>query len=539
MSRPSLGTRVSEGARSGVVVGHPGRGNMVDVQFEDVPFVMRREASLLARNNPQEKDDPAKAQKHAVVQGIYESLVKKHLGRKNFRGRDGERIDIKALEKGTLSAEDVNALLSRAFAIATGVGRKQGDISRESLTRTGTRTSITSTGEALSALRGGANPKTVERKLKAAGVSQTAIDRVMRLHAARGPGESDQRLEDFEVTLTLRRAPTRSRRPKTVASEERAPARRKARNPRPPAASDFIRDAIRNVKAQQGNYLYLVRPAGSYVTGQTRDKTDVVGAEEIADFLKSLRWTEVTDQTRAMGAGFGKVRYFRAEVPRGLSAYEAILLWGELSPDERERVRVAKAFHQSRDPNAPTRYELISDIAPRKARVLHIAIGHPKDPFKEPTKRSSTVYTWFPGRITPVVQSDLSTFPVGVHPMATVKAAERVSNPRYHLRRNSTVSTAVAVAEETAVLGPRVVGALTRYGRASYEAVKAFLNSPFGSRVAATITSVAISVLGRKVVESGKLSKGEVRIVQDAIAAETGAMVPGNIITAAVATGAM
>ena len=354
MSRPSLGTRVSEGARSGVVVGHPGRGNMVDVQFDDVPFVMRREASLLARSNPQEKDDPAKAQKHAVVQGIYESLVKKHLGRKNFRGRDGERIDVKALEKGTLSAEDVDGMVSRAFAIATGVGRKQGDISRESLTRTGTRTSITSTGEALSALRGGANPKTVERKLKAAGVSQAAIDRVLRLHAARGPGESDQRLEDFEITLTLRRAPTRARRPKTVAaSEERAaPVRRKTRS---------------NPWENRGEWL---------------------------------------------------------------------------------------------------------------------------------------------------------------------------SNPHHHLRRNSTASTAVVVAGEAAALGPRTWAALARYGQASYAAAKTFLNSPFGSRVASTVVSVAISVLGRKVVESGKLSKAEVGIVQDALAAETGAVVPGNIVAAAVASGA-
>lgn len=354
MPRPSLGTRVSEGARSGVVVGHPGRGNMVDVQFDDVPFVMRREASLLARNNPRGKDDPAKAQKHAVVQGIYESLVKKRLGRKNFRGTDGERIDVKALEKGTISAEDVDAMVSRAFAIATGVGRKQGDISRESLTRTGTRTSITSTGEALSALRAGASPKTVERKLKAAGVSQTAIDRVMRLHAARGPGESDQRLEDFEVTLTLRRAPTRARRPKTVAaSEERAPARRKTR---------------------------------------------------------SNPWE-----------GYG----------------------------------------------------------------------------------------------------------------------EWLTNPRrYLLRRNSTASTAVVVAEEAAALGPRAWAVIARYGKASYDATKAFLNSPFGSRVAATVVSIAVSVLGRKVVEGGKLTKAEVALVQDAIAAETGAVVPGNVVTAAVASGA-
>ena len=352
MARPSLGTRVSEGARSGVVVGHPGHGNMVDVQFDDVPFVMRREASLLRRNNPVGKDDPAKAQKHAVVQGVYESLVKKHLARKNFRGRDGERIDVKALEKGTLGYEDIDGMVSRAFAIATSRGRKQGDIGRGSLATTGTRTSITTTGEALSALRAGAAPATVKRKLKAAGISQTAIDRVMRLHEARGPGESDQRLEDFEITLTLRRAPVRARRPKPVAaSEEVAAPRRKTRS---------------NPWENQGEWL--------------------------------------------------------SALPR--------------------------------------------------------------------------------------------------------------------LRRNSTASTAVVVAGEAATLGPRAWAGLARYGRASYDSVKGFLKSPFGKRLAATITTLAINVLGRKVVEGGKLTKSEVGLVQDALAAETGTVVPRNIVTAAVASGA-
>jgi hypothetical protein len=200
-------------------------------------------------------------------------------------------------------------------------------------------------------------------------------------------------------------------------------------NPRPPAASDFIRNAINNVKAKSGNFLYLVRPAGSFIAGQTRSKTDVAGAEEIAAFLKSLRWTEVTEETRKKGAGFGKVRYFQAKVPAGVNAYEAILLWGELTPEEKEQVSIAKAFHQSRDPNAPTRYELVSTLAPKKARLLHIAIGHMKDPFTEPKKRTATVYTWYPGRITPMVESDLSKFPRGVDPRATVKAAEVQSNP--------------------------------------------------------------------------------------------------------------
>lgn len=319
-----------------MVVGHPGRGEMVDVQFDDVPFVMRRSASLLRRRNPEGKDDPAKAQKHAVVQGIYESLVKKHLGQRSFRDEDGERIDIVALEEGVLDHEDIDTMVSRAFAIATAVGRKQGDIGRGSLATTGTRTQITTTGEALSALRAGASPTTVKRKLKAAGVSQTAIDRVMRLHEARGPGESDQRLEDFEVTLTLRRTPARKRRPAAV-----------------PAAK-----------------------------------------------------------------------------PR------------------------------------------------RKARSNPYEYGYP-----------------------------------------------------VRIRRNSAASTAVA-------LGPRALSALARYGQTSYTAVKAFFNSPFGSRVAASITTVAISVLGRKVVESGKLTKSEVGIVQDALLSDTGEAVPSNVIAAAVAAGA-
>jgi hypothetical protein len=106
------------------------------------------------------------------------------------------------------------------------------------------------------------------------------------------------------------------------------------------------------------------------------------------------------------------------------------------------------------------------------------------------------------------------------------------------LRRNSAASTAVVVAEEAATLGPRVFSALARYGQTSYAAVKAFFNSPFGSRVAASITTVAISVLGRKVVESGKLTKSEVGIVQDALLSETGEAVPSNVIAAAVAAGA-
>ena len=207
------------------------------------------------------------------------------------------------------------------------------------------------------------------------------------------------------------------------------PERMKA-NPRPPAASDFVRAAISNVKKVNKTFLHLVRPAGSYVEGQTRSKTDTAGAEDVAKFLKSLRWVEVTDAVRAKGAGYGQVRYYRAQVPPGVAAYESVLLWGELSPAERERVQVVQAFHQNAKPTDPVRYELVSDIPARRVKEIHIMVGDPNNPMKAPTRRSAFAFTWYPGRITPFVNSDLSNFPNNIHPMATVKAAEGIMAKR-------------------------------------------------------------------------------------------------------------
>lgn len=100
-----------------MVVGHPGRGNMVDVKFTDVSFVERRDAGRLTpvRANPTNH-------KRATVEAIYERLVLEHLGKKAFRNAKGERSDVLALNKGTLTREEVNDLVGRAFAIATSRG---------------------------------------------------------------------------------------------------------------------------------------------------------------------------------------------------------------------------------------------------------------------------------------------------------------------------------------------------------------------------------------------------------------------------------
>ena len=214
MARPAVGTTVREGARAGVVVGHPGRGSMVDVQFTDVDFVERREASRLAPS-----EDWEGVQKRTVVQAIYESLLLKRLGVRDFRDAKGVRADVKALRAGELEREDIDDLLSRAFAIATRKGQKQGDIVAGGA-------GATAAGRALSALRIGADPKLVKRQMKAAGMADAAVERVLRLSKGRVPSDTQERLDDYEETLALRRKPV-SRRAPAAGAKKRPPVRRK------------------------------------------------------------------------------------------------------------------------------------------------------------------------------------------------------------------------------------------------------------------------------------------------------------------------
>lgn len=119
-----VGASVAEGKRQGVVVAHRPQG-MVDVRFKGGFGIERRKASNLrvVRSNPAPKSkaepyDPAKEQYYAVVQGVYESLVTDFLGVRNFRWR-GERADERGLADGRLTRDDIDAMVSRAFAIAT------------------------------------------------------------------------------------------------------------------------------------------------------------------------------------------------------------------------------------------------------------------------------------------------------------------------------------------------------------------------------------------------------------------------------------
>lgn len=215
MKRPAIGTRVREGSREGVVVAHAGREGMVDVQFTDVSFVVRRDAARLVRQNPAPVD-PARDQFRAVVEAVYERLVLEHTGKKTFLTVKGTRADAR------LSGDTVRALLDRAFAIATAAGRRTGDVARKG-------NAPTASGRALSALRAGADPRLVAGQLRRAGVPQAGIDRVLRLAAGHEPWVDVD--EAYEQSLTRAR-------------KRKAPALRKVANPYP-LRRNFIGGAVR------------------------------------------------------------------------------------------------------------------------------------------------------------------------------------------------------------------------------------------------------------------------------------------------------
>ncbi len=143
---------------------------------------------------------------------------------------------------------------------------------------------------------------------------------------------------------------------------------------------------------------YMIRDAGSFVQGQTKDKTDIDGGRAIKNFLAELNWQEVTSGVRADGAAFAQCRYFVATLPDSVEAYEAIAEWSNLTPEQQERVQVRRSPHASGKTGHLN--ELISaDIAPTRSTQVVIAIGDATNPHADASD-NPTVYFWAPGRFT-------------------------------------------------------------------------------------------------------------------------------------------
>ena len=161
-----------------------------------------------------------------------------------------------------------------------------------------------------------------------------------------------------------------------------------------------IANTIRN--PEQGEK-YFERPAGSFVPWLRAE-----GAGEgarAAGVLKELArdncYTDVSEDVRKGGNGFGQCRYFRAPIT---GALEAACLLSEIDPADLAEVRVVKGQHG---------VELqIPSLKPRPTDHFHVCVGAP-DPFAEPTVENAIVYFWAPGRVLPRFDPKATTVKLG------------------------------------------------------------------------------------------------------------------------------
>lgn len=140
--------------------------------------------------------DPKREQFNAQVQGIYESLVKRHLGLAStakFKVRN-KRLDI----KHNLPQYVVNDLVSTAFAIATKVGQKHGYLKK------GTN-APTLHGKAKAAKRAGYDEAKIVAGLQMEGLDHGTIMYVLRELPETSKEYNWQNVLDYEMTLALRR----------------------------------------------------------------------------------------------------------------------------------------------------------------------------------------------------------------------------------------------------------------------------------------------------------------------------------------------
>lgn len=138
--------------------------------------------------------NPAREQFNAQVQGIYESLVKAHLGLPSSASfkKGKSRLDKK------LSATEINDLVSSAFAIATRVGQKF-DYLKE-----GTQ-EPTIYGKAKAAKRVGYTLDQIRVALRREGLSKVAVEHILESVPDISKSYNWQNILDYEMTLALRR----------------------------------------------------------------------------------------------------------------------------------------------------------------------------------------------------------------------------------------------------------------------------------------------------------------------------------------------
>lgn len=122
------------------------------------------------------------------------------------------------------------------------------------------------------------------------------------------------------------------------------------------------------------------RTEGSYIESGVENTN-----EGVVQFLLSLEWEDITEDTFKSGAGFGNCKYFQAAIPEGVIAKEAAVTLEEFVAAGGSVVKAVQGRHQ---------VELqSSEIKPQPTSVISIAIGSYGD--------FDGVYFWAPGRVLP------------------------------------------------------------------------------------------------------------------------------------------
>lgn len=154
------------------------------------------------------------------------------------------------------------------------------------------------------------------------------------------------------------------------------------------SANQTVKNAIIDtIKNPEQGAKYFARPAGSYIKWLKEDFASDAEQEGSAasKLLLEFDWTEVTEYAFEIGAGFGQCRYFKAQLPEDLGAFEAAATLDELTDDELKEVRIVRGPHQID--------VVLPGMTLRETGVVHIVIG--------PSGDDTVVYCWYPGRLTP------------------------------------------------------------------------------------------------------------------------------------------
>ena len=135
---------------------------------------------------------------------------------------------------------------------------------------------------------------------------------------------------------------------------------------------------------------YFARPNGSapLINGEI-NRTH----QAALDLLGSVNFVEVTDELHeSLKAPVPGVKYFRFDMPEGITAVQGVEILSEMTDEELSTVRVVRAHHQ----DGTNRVELVSNtISEKTVDYGHLIIGPTKEDPNE-----IVVWTWFPGDVT-------------------------------------------------------------------------------------------------------------------------------------------